>query len=222
MSKEAKQLWSSYRVTWTFPGNLFGSVPKRTELVAGWLEARKPKATPANSRSIPEIQEEVVSTLLEEDTPEEGAVRVALGFQSIDGSLVMRGATVRAHLKECARVVNTMYVGKIEKERSLQWKIVNGLYVDEYWIHIMRDGQEVMSPTGSKELLVHAMTPRGPISSIKVVDFVSNVHLTFTMKLLCGVRIADVETIMQYGSVHGYAGERSMGEGRYLYAIEAL
>ena len=216
-----KLLWSRYKVIWDFPGNLFGSVPKNKELIGSWLETRRPKATTPNARSIPEIQEEVMTTLLEEETPQEAEQRVALGFQSVEGQLAMRGATIRAHLKDCGRIVGTMYVGKIEKEKSLGWKITNGLYVEEYWVPIVRpDGGPVREPDGKRELMVHAMTRMGPVNSLKVVDFVSNVRLTFTLRLLCGIKVQDVETIMQYGSVHGYAGERSMGEGRYIYSLE--
>lgn len=216
-----KLLWTRYKVIWDFPGNLFGSVPKNKELIGSWLEARRPKATPPNARSIPEIQDEVFTTLLNEETPEEQLEKVALGFQSVNNCLVMRGATIRAHLKDCGRIVGTMYVGKIEKEKSLGWKITNGLYVEEYWVPICRpDGVSVSEPDGKRELMVHAMTRMGPVNSLKVVDFVSNVRMTFTLRLLCGLKMSDVETIMEYGAVHGYAGERSMGEGRYIHSIE--
>jgi hypothetical protein len=147
--------------------------------------------------------------------------KVWLGFQTYNGGLVMRGATVRAHFKDCARVVNAMYVGKIEKEKSLQWKIVNGLYLpsEEYWIPILKDGQPIRDADGYMDKSVHTMTRSGPINALKRIDFVTGVTLTFTLKLLCGIRLSDVEIIMQYGSEHGYAGERSDGEGKYVYEI---
>ena len=111
--KEKKQLWTTYRVTWTFPGNLFASVPKNPDLIEPWLQSRTPRATPPNSRSIQQVQEEVVATMLEEaPSIEEETKKVSLGFQYVDGQLCQRGATVRAHLKDCARIVGKQYVGK--------------------------------------------------------------------------------------------------------------
>ena len=217
-----KQLWTRMKVTWYFPGKLCGSVPKDKELIRGWLEARKPDATPPNARTIEEVQAEVANTLMDAETNAQVEQRAWLGFQGIDGNLVMRGATVRSHFKECARVVGKMYVGKVQGESSLGWKITNGLYVEDYWIPIVRDGKPISAPDGSMDKTVHAQTPRGPISALKRIDFVANVQMVFTLKLLCGLKVSDIDIVQQYGSIHGYAGERSDAEGRYVYTMEPL
>ena len=223
MSKP-KALWMQYQVTWEFPGNLFSSTPKNPDLIEPWLQARKPKAIPPNARSIDQVQAEVVSTMLvEPETLEEQEKRVSLGFQYVEGAIHQRGATVRAHMKDCARIVGKMFVGKVKGEAMLGWKITNGLYVNEYWIPVTRpDGTPITQPDGNQELMVHAMGPTGPVNALKQVDYVTNVKMVFTINLLCGLHQTDLETIMQYGAMHGYAGERSMGEGRYVYTIEKL
>ena len=220
MQKDKQPLWRTYTITWHIGGKLCGSVPKNQDLMESWLKSRRPTATPPNARSIPDIQAEVAaSMLIDVENSDELERQSWLGFQSQGEGLVMRGATIRAHFKDCARVVNTMYVGKIEKEKTLQWKIVNGLYVQEYWVPIMRGAAPVRVADGYMDKAVHTMTRMGPINALKRIDFVSDVTLTFTLRLLCGVRLEDIETIMQYGGIHGYAGERSDGEGRYVYEI---
>jgi hypothetical protein len=217
--KEDKKLWTTHRITWEFPGKLCGSVPKNPEMVESWLNARRPGTVPPSARSITEIQSEVAASMVNDETTsnEDLEKRSWLGFQAPDGGLVMRGSTVRAHFKDCARIVNAMFIGKLEKEKSLGWKVTNGLYVEEYWVPIVRYGIKVQVPDGSMDKAVHTMTRSGPINALKRIDFVSNVSLTFTLRLLCGLQMKDIETIMEYGAIHGYAGERSDGEGRYIF-----
>jgi len=221
--KTEKALWTRLQVTWEFPGRLCGSVPKDKELIKNWLEARKPDAVPPNARTIEEVQAEVAGTLANEESDESIEQRTWLTFQRVDDALVMRGATIRSHFKDCARIVGRMFVGKVQGESGLGWKITNGLYCEEYWVPILRpDGQPALQIDGSMDKTVHAQTRQGPISALKRIDFLTNVRMVFTLKLLCGLKVSDVETIMAYGSVHGYAGERSDGEGRYTYSIEKL
>jgi len=227
MSKkqEAKQVWTPYRVTWTFLGNLFGSVPQSEGVIEPWIKSRQPKVKPPDGRSMVDIQEEVVSTLLQEpETTEEQMAKVSVGFQYLDNQEIhVRGATIRAHLKDCSRYVGKVMVGKVQGEYSLGWKFTNGCYIKEYWIPVKRvDGAPVTKPDGTREIFVHTMSRTGPINAVKNADFVSNVKLEFTMLLTPNVKLDDVKTVMTYGSIHGYAGERSMQEGQYEWEIEAL
>lgn len=221
--KEPKQpLWTRYQVHWHFPMNLCAQVPNNLELVDDWVNGRKSSVRPPNGKTIQEIQAEVAETLLNEPTDEELKSKVWLTFQRVDGGLVMGGRTVRAHFKDCGRVVGKSYVGKVQGESMLGWKVANGIYVEEYWIPILRNGEKVTDPDGYMDKTVRSMTRSGPISALKRFDYVCNVQMKFTLKVLAGLNQNDIETIMQYGAIHGYAGERSEGEGRYVYQIEKI
>ena len=223
MEKKDKQLWTQYQVTWEFHGNLFSSVPKNDEVVEDWLNSRKPKARPPDSRTIQEIQEEVVSTMLKEETLDEVEERISLGFQFDGTSLVVRGDTIRAHLKECAKTVGQSFVGKIEKEPMLGLKFTRGVYVKEYWLPIQRlNGDLATEPDGIADVFVHAQSRSGPVNALKKIDFVSQVQLHFTLMALTGIALSDIETVMQYGAIHGYAGERSRAEGRYVFTVQKI
>src|SRR5437867_2544110 len=127
-------LWTYYRVKFNFITKLCGSTPSNKEIVKIWLEARQPKVMPPSSRSIDEIQAEVVATLAEPAVEEEFSQLV---FQRVDGYLALRTATIRAHMKDCSRILSPR-IGRIEGEKSLAVKIKDAVYHDEqtYWTPI--------------------------------------------------------------------------------------
>jgi hypothetical protein len=218
-------IWQHFHVRWEFLTKLCGSVPADPEMIQKWIDARRPKVKAAGARSIEEINQEVLSTIEAgalDDEPEYSQ----LVFQRVDGLLVMRYSTVRAHLKDCARVLSAQYIGRIQGERAFSTRVVNGVYLDErqYWLPIRRpDGTPVTSSDGFQEKAVHVRGPRGePLNALKRVEYVHPPSvIEFDLKVLGkSVSENDLDILLQYGSVHGYAGERSDGEGRYEYTIE--
>lgn len=213
-----KTLFERYIVTWQFLTELCGSVPQNSDLIANWLDNRAPEVKPAEARELADIQEEVFDTLA--NPTEEKKVSV-LGFQQRDGNLSVRGATIRAHIKDCARQLSRYVVGKVRGESSFATRVVNTVYVQEEWVPILKDGQQVREPSGWIEKPFSAMTPRGPISAFKRFAYISQPTLTFTLLVTGGaVKEIDLHNLFYYGGVHGYAGERGMGYGRYM--IEKL
>ncbi len=219
--KDLPQIWTPFKVTWLFIRDLCGSVPASKDLVRIWLENRAPAIRPPGGRSIDEIQEEVLDTLI---NPEEAPLPLRV-FQRVNGNLVVREDTVRAHLKDCARSVSAQFVGKIKGERSFATRVVNGLYLDSMteFIPITRhDGTPVTKEDDVIDKPVHAKGPRGePINALKSFETVHNARLDFTLWTLGNsVSIKDLKTLFQYGGTHGYGGERSAGGGKYLADIE--
>ena len=214
--KQSQSLWTEYDVSWRFATKLCGSTPGRADIVKPWLDARKPKARPPGGKSIEETQEEVMATLAEPEPEFSSTI-----FQRQNGGLVVRGHTVRAHLKECARVLSWHYIGRVQGERSLQTKVKNCLYPDEYWIPILRpDGEPIKNPDGEIDKPIHVTGPRGEVSALKRFEFIEPSRIDFTLRVLGGaVKHSDLEHMMTYGGTHGYGGERSAGEGKYLYTI---
>jgi hypothetical protein len=218
-------IWTQYEVEWRFLTKLVSSVPADGELIKRWLESRKPATRPPDSKSIDEVAAEVMESLPEQESEEVG-MHV---FQRTEGGLAVRMATIRAHLKECARTLSRLYVGKVEGEKSFSVKVVQGLYYppEVYWLPVLSqwNGHQCTEPSGTYEKPVHAMTPRGAISALKQFEYVENALLRFSLLVLTPksgksvVSREDLETLMQYGGVHGYAGERSDGEGRYVATI---
>jgi hypothetical protein len=223
-----KPIWVNYKVTWLFLTKLCGSVPADPELMQKWLEARQPRVRPPGGRTIDEIQQEVFTTLATESESEEEQVdQSLLVFQRENGVLVQRAATVRAHMKDCARILSAQYIGKIQGERSFSTKVLNGVYPDErqYWLPILRpEGDPVTDADGRRDKAVHVRGPKGQaMNALKTFEFIQPARIDFTLKVLGGsVKMKDLDTLFRYGGVHGFAGERGDGEGRYTHTIEEI
>jgi hypothetical protein len=231
-------MWTRYQVRWDFLSKLCSSVPADPLIVQEWLTARRPTVRPPGSRSIEEINEEVLSTLVAGQDLEEKECSI-LTFQREKGICVMRADTVRAHLKECARKVGTYHVGRIEKEKAFQTTFVDCVYMDPavYWLPILRpDGAPVVTHDGTKDKAMQVMTAQGPRSALKQFEWIEPARLDFTLlvlnaagmkpgkkeeapKPLPSVTEKDLATVMSFGGIKGYAGERSAGEGKYTFTI---
>lgn len=223
---ELPPLWTSYRVRWTFLTRLCASVPADPEIVKKWIEAREPRVKPAGALSIEEINEEVLASI-ERGEGEADQSFSMLVFQRHNGALVMRAGTVKAHIKDCARVLSAQYIGRIENERAFSTRVTNAVYPDQgvYWIPILReDGAPVREADGAYDKPIHVKGPRGTFNALKRFEFVEPPSvIEFTLKVLGrSVSETDLHHLFSYGGVHGYAGERGDGEGRYEYTIERI
>lgn len=238
-TKERRPLWKLYCVRFDFVTRLCGSTPGDPEIVDAWINARAPKVRPPNSKSIAEIHEEVFETIATAPTAEEHAEEIEkktlLVFQrsgapytaSSRGNELVQGArTIRAHMKDCARILSSQYIGKIEGEKSFATRVLNCAYLDErhYWIPVTRqDGTHPAEPDGTYDKPIHVMGPRGPMNAIKTIEYVLDARMEFTLKILGGnVSKEDLSILFQYGGTHGYAGERSDGEGKYTFTINEV
>lgn len=220
-------LWTLYRVRWTFLTKLCASVPADPQLVKAWVDARQPRVKPAGALSIEEINEEVLASI-ERGEGEADQSFSLLVFQRHNGALVERYATVKAHAKDCSRVLSNQYIGRIQGERAFSTRIANGLYLDErtYWLPILReDGSAVREPDGAFDKAIHVRGPRGEqLNALKRFEYIEPPSvIEFTLKVLGrSVSETDLHHLFSYGGVHGYAGERGDGEGRYEYTIKRI
>ena len=209
-------MWEKYEVTMTFEHRVCGSVPQSKELVPIWIKSRMPKNKPENGMNAEELEQEVLDTMQQE--MEE---KTTLGFQQVAGTLAARGGTIKAHLKDCANQIKDAIKPQIKAFRA---KIANKVYVEDYWVQFERDGKTINQIDGSFEQPVHVMTPMGPRNALKVIGYLEYPMFKFTLMLLPDkeITIDSVKHIFEYGSVHGYGGERGMGEGRYTFEITAV
>lgn len=224
-------LFKMYKVRWNFLTSLCSSVPANPEMVQAWINARKPDVQPPGGRTIAEVHEEILTSLPEQETPEEQVKKNLLVFQRHGGNLVERAATVRAHIKDCARIISREYVGKIKGELSWSKRLIDCTYLDshQYWLPILN--QETGKPFTSEwfeslpdnqrfhDKAIHLWNG----SALKRFEFIHNARIEFTMKVLAGnISREDYEVLFTYAGVHGYAGERGDGEGKYDFEITEL
>jgi len=191
-------MWKNIEVKMVFLEKLCGSVPQNKEIVKRWLSVRK----------APEgAEEEVLETV--EDSQE----KVTLSFQKDEKGIFLRGGTVKAHLKDCSNQIKDVLGIK-----NLRSKIANKVFVQESRIYLKRnDSEYVFEVDGEFDQPIHVITGLGPRSALKTIRFLTKPNIEFTLKILEDkeVDIKIIEKIFEYGSIHGFGGERGMGEGRY-------
>lgn len=220
-------MWSRYDVRWDFMTILCASLPGDSTLVKTWLDARAPTQRPPDAKGIDEIAAEVLAHLPDEPVPQR------LVFARVNGGLAMGAHTIRAHLKDCARVLSSLYVGRIEREKSFAVKVANAIYWDpkDLWVPIVTpEGEPITEPTGVIERPGHPVGRDGPQSVIKVYEYITGASMRFGLLVLTQpgkegraarpiISQNDLETIMMYGGTHGYGGERSLTGGRYAFHV---
>lgn len=231
-TRDPKDMWTRYRVSWSFFTNLCGQTPADPEIIKAWIAARKPRVQPAGGRSADEINEEVLASLERGEgmaPTEDDSLLVFQADPDPEGrrGLVFRASTIRAHIKDCARVISSQYLGKIEKERPFSTKVINGVYPDpaHYWVPILRpDGTPVTKPDGETEHPIQIRGSQGPRSALKHFEHIEPPsRMDFQLMILGeSVRESDLHHLFTYGGLHGYAGERGNGEGKYTYTLERL
>jgi len=221
MSREVSSVWTPINVKWDFLSNVYAQVPGDPEVIAKWIESRKPRVRPPGGKSIDEIQEEVLQSLAEGE-PEPEYQMLVFQYTELEGERViaLRQETLRAHLKDCASVLSAQFIGKVEKERSFAVKFKNAVYLDprQRWLPLRReDGTPITKPDGEIDRMVH--TWRG--NALKRIQYLeAPCSVTFRLLLLGqSITAKDLGRVLDYGGVHGYGGERSLDGGKYLATI---
>jgi len=191
-------MWKNIEVKMVLLEKLCGRVPQNKKIIKRWLSVRK----------APEgAEEEVLETV--EDSQE----KVTLSFQKDEKGIFLRGGTIKAHLKDCSNQIKDVLGVK-----NLRSKIANKVFVQESRIYLKRnDSEYVFEVDGEFDQPIHVITGLGPRSALKTIRFLTKPNIEFTLKILEDkeVDIKIIEKIFEYGSIHGFGGERGMGEGRY-------
>lgn len=237
-------MWTEYELTFRFVDRLCGSVPQARELIRPWLEARAPERKPeavlvadatgpvaVQPKTLDDIEAEVLETIGDGEVPSEDVQeRITLGFHRDDTGLFVREGTIKAHIKDCANQVKDFLVKagvasprrKSSESIALRSLVANKVFVEPDRLYLYgSDGKPIQEPHGDVERPVHVITPAGPRNALKRVQYVVGAEITAYLKVLNdGVITTGILTaIFDYGSIHGYGGDRSLGEGRYTFTL---
>lgn len=213
-----KGMWLRYQVELQMTGRFAASLPRTREEIAAMLEQRMPVNPPEDYTPIDDLTEEV-AVKLGATEGEEDHEEVKFGWATFprdDTGLYYEGRCIRGHLKDCATQVR----GFLEPEvKALKAKVANKVYVITDVIPL-----GVKEPAGTEARYVQVMTRLGPRSTIKYVEYLEKPELTFELKVLNDDVITPeiLNTIFEYGSIHGMGQERSQGWGRYTFNITEL
>lgn len=204
-------MWKTYEVELQFTTPFASSTPKNPKDIEAMLIARAPSDPQLKRRieagevitPLPELAEEVGEEV-------EGAAEVERGYATFkrdEQGLYYEARCVRAHIKDCANILQAML-----ETKALKSKVANRVYVEPAKIYLDK-GQ----PDGNETRIVHAMTMKGPRSSLKTIDYVDQPVLKFRLKVLDD-GVIDRHTlakIFEYGGEHGMGQERSQDWGKY-------
>jgi hypothetical protein len=200
-------MWKRYKVQLQFTTPFASSTPKNPKDIEAMLEARMPSKPPENAMPIPELVEQIAG---EVEATEEEVERGYATFKRDDNGLYYEARCVRAHIKDCANQLQGILGIK-----ALKAKVANRVYIEPAKIYLGKS-----EPDGSEVRIIHAMTMKGPRSSLKTIDYVVDARLDFTLRVLeDGVIDRDIlGAIFEYGGTHGIGQERSQDWGKYELA----
>lgn len=246
-------VWKDYCVTLEFTSPVYGGFPAAEKVLSSFIEkkikdgAAAPIRVQRGEEGIVEVkenftQEEKRDMMIQDalntvpPTKEDETEQRTLVFRRIphgpfQGAFGIVGGSIRAHVKDCARVLSSSVILRGEGEKSLNIRATNGLYVVEDWIPLIRRGRPIMESDGLDEFFVHVTNPRtgAPMSSIKQCERLDPpTSATFTLSVLAKgfgspvVAEDELSAIFTYGAVHGYGQERSRGMGRYICQVEEI
>ena len=212
-------MWKKYDVELQMTDKFAASLPRTKEAIRQMLEHRMPDAPPENFIPISELAEEVAEVVGAHGEGEEEDEELRYGWATFprnEGGLYYEGRCIRGHLKDCANQIKDALKPSV---KAMKAKVSNKVYVMTDVIPLGSN-----EPVGTEQLFVQVMTPRGPRSSIKYVDYLEKPTLKFRLNVLDdGIITEDIlKTIFEYGSVHGIGQERSQGWGRYTFTITQI
>lgn len=222
-------MWKKYEVELQMLDKFAASLPKTKEAIEQMLEHRMPATPPENFTPIAELTEEVaekVGASAEGEEEEEEEIKYGWAtFPRNEEGLYYEGRCVRGHIKDCANQLgsSTKTPGLLEI-KALKSKVSNKVYVMTDIIPLMVKGVQAKEIDGTEQHFVQLMTRQGPRSTIKYVDYLEKPTLKFRLNVLDdGIITEDIlNTIFEYGSIHGLGQERSQGWGRYTYKIKEI
>jgi len=204
-------MWKRYAVELRFTTPFASSTPKNPKDIETMLIARTPSDSELRKRR--EAGEEIVpldelgEQVAEEVKASEEVERGYATFKRDGKGLYYEARCVKAHIKDCANQLQ----GFLEI-KALKSKVANRVYVEPAKIYLDKS-----EPDGSEVRIVHAMTMKGPRSSLKTLDYVDSPILKFQLKVLDdGVVDEEIlKAVFEYGGEHGMGQERSQDWGKY-------
>jgi len=196
-------MWKKYEVELQLTTQFASSTPKNPLDIEAMLKARIPSKPPEDPIPLPELADQIAEDVEADEEVERGYAT----FKRDENGLYYEARCVRAHIKDCANVLQ-----KLLGKKALKSKVANRVYIEPAKIYLGKS-----EPDGNETRIVHAMTMKGPRSSLKTIDYVDKPVLKFILKLMDDGEITQdiLEAIFEYGGEHGMGQERSQDWGKY-------
>jgi hypothetical protein len=229
--KKEQPMWLDYNVKLQMTGQFAASLPRTLDQIQSMLENRMPTNPPADYVPIQELAQQVLGRVIKpeetegEENPPEDKEKLKFGWATFchnDQGLYYEGRCIRGHIKDCATQIRSFFTNpKTGASVPLKAWVANKVYVLTDEIYLMNGKTPIKEISGTQQRFVQVMTPPGPRSTIKFIDYVDKPELNFALRVLNDGVITPqiIEALFTYGSIHGAGQERSQGWGRYTYTI---
>ena len=202
-------MYKFYEVEIRIVGRICGGVPKHTDIIKAWVEAR----TGFDDEKAQKIIEETTAKMAAEKIGDEKAMKAWTGFKSDGGGLYVEARQVNAMLKESGNILKGIKgSAPVIAIRNLKARMAERVFVEPDHIYL-----GVSEPDGFEEQTIRVITPRGPRSAIKRFDFVKAPTLGFVLRVLDdGLITAEVlDKVLEHAQHLGIGANRSQGFGKF-------
>jgi CRISPR/Cas system CSM-associated protein Csm4 (group 5 of RAMP superfamily) len=213
---DSRELYDIYRITLRTIEKLAGGVPKNPDLIRSWVEA----STGHKDEKSEQLTEAAVEQMIDEVSEKSWNGF----FRDKEKGIYIEARCVKAMFKECASVLR-ITVQKIGSKQILQHGFEVKALDGGARLYLGKDQAD-----GYDESPIHVVTPQGPRTAIKRVDYVENVELTFEVWVLTTaaqekrhVGEEDLKRMLALGQENGLGADRSQGQGKFeVTAFEKL
>lgn len=180
-------LYTTYECEISMRGKLLGGVPKSPEIIEGWLRSRAgidkdEEVRQAMLRTLVELGAEVTPDMsyeqLEEASKALAAVRSTNGFKRNDAGIYIEDRQIKAAIKEA---VNILYAGERWGKTK---KGPRGFTAERVFVSPPEINLGKKEPDGVELMMVHATTPRGPMSSLSYHEYVERAVFRFQIQVV--------------------------------------
>lgn len=212
-------LWNRVKVTVAVENRLVGGIPRKPEMIEGWLKSNMPKITDAERESLK------ATTLTElPKAVEDKAEGMWTTFKEDDDGIYLEGRQIKAAFKESANILrDLLQVNESKKDTkksrytALRAKLAERLFIEEERIRMTRGGDVVKAPDGFVERPIHVMTAMGERTALKRTDYVESPTVTFHLRLLKDgvIDLELVKTLLDHMAWNGLGTDRSQGNGKF-------
>lgn len=202
----AKPLYDIFRVSIQMRDKICGGVPRNKDLLADAVRAHTGHDDEHTQKQIEELGAGIVAEIVEKSWN---------GFPSDDEGLFLPAFQIKAMFKEVSSLLRIT----VEKRGSKQI-LQHGTFV----VKALDGGDRVhlgrKEADGCDEGPVHVMTPQGPRTAIKRVDYVRGIAITFDVWVY-GTHATetrhigeqDVVEMLKLAQENGLGADRSQGKG---------
>ena len=193
-------------------GQIEGGVPKDPAIIKTWLETKGISSADVYQETVAAMGGEANGDELQADASE----KHWCGFKSGDVGLYIETRQIKAALKEAANVNKDALTKYNPKLKQAKARIAERVFIYE-----LDDPDQIPlgreTPSGTEQRVVHAMSRRGPVHSIKLTDYVSAPILSFRIEVLDdGLFTKEALTaLLEYMGRNGIGSNRSQGAGQF-------